>query len=58
MKPPTIDQILRELLQTMQPGSFRDMIESFNEMWGRTGSLSEKQCKALTETWHRLKKML
>jgi hypothetical protein len=58
MKPPTIDQILRELLQTMQPGSFRDMIESFNEMWGRTGSLSEKQRKALTETWHRHKKML
>jgi hypothetical protein len=55
---PTIDQILRELLKTMRPGSFRAMIESFDETWRRTGSLSEKQRKVLIDTWHRHKNML
>jgi hypothetical protein len=55
---PTIDQILRELLKTIRPGSFRAMIESFDETWRRTGSLSEKQRKVLIDTWHRHKNML
>ena len=49
----SISPAIDELLAVLGPGSFRDMIKSYDEQWRDRRSLSERQRTVLGDAWRK-----
>jgi hypothetical protein len=50
---PTLDTAFAQLLKTVKPGNFRDLIVQFHKRWTDHGVLSDKQRKVITDALKR-----
>ena len=49
----SVSRAIDELLAILGPGSFRDMIKSYDEQWRDRRSLSQRQRKVLGDAWRK-----
>ena len=49
----SVSRAIDELLAIRGPGSFRDMIKSYDEQWRDRRSLSQRQRKVLGDAWRK-----